>query len=201
MKINGLWIDGHFLSLFQYLLICYSRFLRFNRLWFTWRLSSHKLMNRSNARILQEVNKIMNQSWDNFLSLSFMDDSLTICNIIPLIWIVIIFSLITNRPLSLVNISSFFSLFLYRKVVCCWVPLDTNRLSILLFPILLTSSFHWILLREIWNCASISNFHSAQTLTMERFLLSSNACGRSLSTGSWILSFFQTWFYYNSIER
>ena len=72
-----------------------------------------------------------NQSWDNFLSLSFMDDSLTICNIIPLIWIVIIFSLITNRPLSLVNISSFFSLFLYRKVVCCWVPLDTNRLSIL----------------------------------------------------------------------
>ena len=135
-------------------------------------------MNRSNARILQEVNKIMNQSWDNFLSLSFMDDSLTICNIIPLIWIVIIFSLITNRPLSLVNISSFFSLFLYRKVVCCWVPLDTNRLSILLFPILLTSSFHWILLREIWNCASISNFHSAR-----------------------LFDFFQTWFYYNSIER
>ena len=101
------------------------------------RLSVHNLhlllslFHRSNARILQEVNKIMNQSWDNFLSLSFMDDSLTICNIIPLIWIVIIFSLITNRPLSLVNISSFFSLFLYRKVVCCWVPLDTNRLSIL----------------------------------------------------------------------
>ena len=23
-------------------------------------------------------------------------------------------------------------------------------------------SFHWILLREIWNCASISNFHSAE---------------------------------------